>query len=134
MDSLYFQLKVIEKSKGKTSLIQTSKTPVTNRNEKAIKKLLTSRRRVVRFLIILVILFFFSWLPYHFTGILIDLMQICQVNENISSFLIQNIFPVTLFMAHANSAQNPICFLILRKDFFRVLKEKLKCKKKAKNS
>lgn len=111
VDSLYYQLKIIKKSKGKTRLTQTTTTPVNNKNEKAINKLLTSRRRVVKLLIILVVLFFISWLPYHIIGITIDLIHICQGDEQISRFLVEHIFPVTLFLAHANSAQNPIFIL-----------------------
>ena len=129
VDSLYYQLKIIKKSKGKTSTTQTAKAEMNNKNEKAIRNLLNSRRRVVKLLIILVLLFFISWLPYHLIGIAIDLIHIYHRDEQIflSRFLIEKIFPVTLLLAHINSAQNPICFLILRRDFLKTLKKKIKC-------
>lgn len=94
------------------------------RNEQAILNLIMSRQRVVRLLIVLIILFFISWFPYHLVCILIDFMHIAKLNVD---YLTEYVFPITLFLAHANSAQNPICFLLIRKDFFRKIKNKCKC-------
>jgi hypothetical protein len=93
------------------------------RNEQAILNLIMSRQRVVRLLIVLIILFFISWFPYHLVCILIDFMHIAKLNVD---YLTEYVFPITLFLAHANSAQNPICFLLIRKDFFRKIKNKCK--------
>lgn len=127
VESLYYQLKIIKKSKEHTSTTHTATAPMNNKNEKAIHNLLNSRRRVVKLLIILVFLFFISWLPYHIVGITIDLMHIYYGDEQelVMRFLVEQIFPLTLFLAHANSAQNPICFLILRRDFLKALRNKI---------
>ena len=105
---------------------------VLNKNELAINKLISSRQRVVKLLIILLLLFAISWLPYHINGVLIDLAAIWEVlsnNEKILSnnkrekefqytqTLIEQLFPISLCLALANSATNPVCFIALSQSF-----------------
>ncbi len=119
VESLNYQLEISRRQKSLTNIKK-------NQNEQAIIKLIESRRRIVRLLVVLVTLFFISWLPYHIMSILIDLMHIIQLtddNKNILRVLNELIFPITLFMAHANSAQNPICFLIMRQDIQKSIKK-----------
>lgn len=119
VDSLNYQLEITRKNR---------KSLAENRNEQAIMKLIQSRKRLVKLLIVLVILFFISWLPFHIVSITIDMMHLYQTDiQNFEyRFLIEHIFPVTLFLAHANSAQNPVCFLVLRRDFLKNFKMKFR--------
>lgn len=105
---------------------------VLNKNELAINKLISSRQRVVKLLIILLLLFAISWLPYHINGVLIDLAAIWEVlsdkkkvlshNKKEKAFqytqtLIEQLFPISLCLALANSATNPVCFIALSQSF-----------------
>lgn len=121
VNSLNYQLEITRKINKRTSLAET-------RNEQAIMRLIESRKRLVRLLIILVVLFFISWLPFHIVSITIDMIHLHQTDiQNFSyRFLIEHIFPVTLFLAHANSAQNPVCFLLVRRDFLKNFKMKFR--------
>lgn len=126
VESLNYQLEITRKSRASRS---SSLVCENSRNEQAIMRLIESRKRVVKLLIVLVVVFFISWLPYHIVSIAIDVMHICQADIHTNFFIIltEHIFPVTLFLAHANSAQNPICFLLLRRDFLKNFKLKLNC-------
>jgi hypothetical protein len=97
-----------------------------NKNEHAFNKLIRSRQRVVKLLIILLLLFIISWLPFHINGILIDLAAIWEVNavggqhkgkDFYSDTLIEQLFPISLCLALANSAANPVCFIALSQSF-----------------
>jgi len=97
-----------------------------NKNEHAFNKLIRSRQRVVKLLIILLLLFIISWLPFHINGILIDLAAIWEVNSVggqhkgkglYSDTLVEQLFPISLCLALANSAVNPVCFIALSQSF-----------------
>lgn len=100
---------------------------VLNNNEIAINKLISSRQRVVKLLIILLLLFLISWFPYHINGVAMDLAAIWDAsfinNEQrdstkiISKTLIEELFPITLCLALANSATNPVCFILFSQSF-----------------
>jgi len=94
-----------------------------NKNEQAYNKLIRSRQRVVKLLIILFLLFIISWLPFHINGILIDLAAIWEAGgqQKVKGFysdtLIEQLFPISLCLALANSATNPVCFIALSQSF-----------------
>ena len=54
-------------------------------NVGAIHNLIISRRRVVKLIITLVALFLFSWLPYYFISLTIDILLYCEQIFNYSS-------------------------------------------------
>lgn len=99
---------------------------VLNKNDIAINKLIYSRQRIVKLLIILLLLFIISWFPYHINGVAMDLAAIWDAtfieNEQpstkiISKTLIEELFPITLCLALANSATNPVCFILFNQSF-----------------
>jgi hypothetical protein len=94
------------------------------KNEIAIHKLISSRRRVVKLLITLVCLFCISWLPYHLTTLSIDLFLFWEAKTkqkpsdlSLSSILTRNVYPFTLCLALINSATNPLCYMTLSHGF-----------------
>ena len=106
---------------------------VLNKNEVAINKLMSSRKRVVKLLIILLLLFIFSWVPYHINTVLIDIAAIWELNLGPGTLdatrktstlnfvttqtLIEQLFPISLCLALANSAANPVCLIGLSQNF-----------------
>ncbi len=127
LDSLYYQLRI---NKRQQTAQNTDLTPTSaSKNENAINNLFKSRRRVVRLLVVLVVLFFISWMPYHIISITIDLLYIFNIDDQhfVLTILVEKIFPFTLFLAHTNSAQNPICFFLIRKNFTKKFFNKFRC-------
>jgi hypothetical protein len=124
--------------------VQYTKTTRKKSNDDAINKMLRSRRRVVKLLVVLVILFVISWLPYHFVNLTISFLHYAhvyqsnkldnstQVNHtydesermtyhNISEFVYQ----ITLCLALANSATNPMCYCLLSRGFRSMFKKNI---------
>jgi hypothetical protein len=110
----------------------------TTSHDNAICKLIRSRRRIVKLLIILVFLFVVSWLPYHVISLSIDFFHYFEVlknNNSVSSsdvlysskgkiffVLSEYVHPITLCLALANSATNPVCYCILSHNFRKMFK------------
>nr|QVK45907.1 G protein-coupled receptor [Proales similis] len=89
----------------------------------AVNRLIKSRRRVVKLLIVLVILFALSWLPFHIITFVVDFLILMdeknhqlEINE-LNSFIVRYIHPLTLCLALANSLTNPVCFMTLNQSF-----------------
>ena len=86
--------------------------------------LIQSRRRIVKLLIVLVFLFVISLLPYHLITLLIDILHYMEsahdskeANDKLYVNLSEYVHPITLCLALANSASNPVCYCILSHGF-----------------
>ena len=158
----YFNQKSAEKVHIKTYCVNKAnncsrsiKPVVSTKNQ--MHRLIQSRRGIVKLLIVLVILFVISWLPYHLISLLIEILHYIEIShsnhsiqrltmpiqENLNStqtktheVLSEYVHPVTLCLALANSATNPVCYCILSNGFrkmfkinFLKLKKTLLCKK-----
>ena len=138
---------------------RNNKRALSMRNQ--MNNLIKSRRRIVKLLIVLVILFVISWLPYHTISLLIEILHYIEIlnNHNSTQFtnsslpnldvdninqrkayeiLSEFVHPVTLCLALANSATNPVCYCILSHGFrkmfqinFFKFKKALTCSKSA---
>ena len=139
INSLMFQLKIYNQPCTINNLPNKSMI-VHHQNVLAINKLIKSRRRVVKLLIILVVFFIISWLPYHITSLWIDLIDINNVKQKSlslgenevhnkdesSNMLSDKMFPISLWLALANSATNPVCYMALSHGFRTMLKTSFK--------
>ena len=150
-ESLAYQLKICDSNKKlketKYSFARRRMnilSPIIrNKNELAINKLIKSRQRVVKFLIILLLLFILSWLPYHINQLLGDFASIWEANfisgnlaesSLVSKTLIDHLFPISLCLALANSATNPMCFICLSQSFREKFRNSCLCVKFVKNN
>ena len=86
---------------------------------------LTGRRRVARMLFVMAILFALSWLPYHIMSILLDFLVIEDNGAGSNSLLLKYLHSYSLWMGHANSSINPICYCIMSSRFKSALKHEL---------
>ncbi|EDO47535.1 predicted protein, partial [Nematostella vectensis] len=76
----------------------------------------TSKRKVLRMLIIVVVVFALCWLPAHIMHIII------YYHSDIYFQIVQNtpiVESIVFFLCHANSAINPILYVVLNKKFQR---------------
>ena len=85
---------------------------------------LNGRRRVARMLFVMAILFAISWLPYHVMSILLDFLTL-DGNSGQNSLLFKYLHSYSLWMGHANSSLNPICYCIMSSRFKSALRLEL---------
>ena len=92
---------------------------------------LSGRRKVARMLFVVSMLFALSWLPFQIVGPLMEFLPE-QVLET-KGKLIRYMFSYAIWMGHANSSINPICYCIMSRSFKHVLRYELTrccCKRK----
>jgi len=143
----YLNKKSAEKLNIKTCCVK--KPNITRNNKKVasmrnqMKNLIKNRRGIVKLLIVLVILFVISWLPYHLVSLLIEILYYIEISKSSDSMqhlsphkldnlnatqtkahevLTEYVHPVTLCLALANSATNPVCYCILSNGFRKMFK------------
>lgn len=76
---------------------------------------LVGRRRVAKMLFIMAVLFALSWLPVHVMGIMLDFVGEATMADK--GRMLRLVHTYALWIAHANSSINPICYCIMSSSF-----------------
>ena len=94
------------------------------RSGNSVARHLLERRKVARMLFIIAVLFALSWLPFNVLLVTVDFLPFNVIKEN--GQLVRYVYDFALWLGHANSAVNPICYCIMSQSFKRAFKLEFK--------
>ncbi len=86
---------------------------------------LAGRRKVARMLFVMALLFAVSWLPIHALSVGLDFLASKQLTRN--GILLRHLHSYAMWLGHANSSINPVCYCIMSRTFKHAIKSEL-CK------
>ena len=95
------------------SSLHASTTAAESENARANQ---SGRRRVARMLFVMAILFAISWLPIHVISIVLDFLNE-ELQKQGQGWVLHHIHTYALWLGHANSSINPICYCIMSSSF-----------------
>ena len=76
---------------------------------------LTGRRRVAKMLFVMALLFAVSWLPMHIMSIMLDYLPEEYYKDR--GLVLRQVYSYLVWLAHANSSVNPVCYCIMSQSF-----------------
>ena len=97
-------------------------TPKIN-DARANRANIKGRRKVARMLFVMAILFAISWLPFNVISIILDFIP--RETQLTHGAYLHILYSYSLWLAHCNSAINPICYCIMSQTFKKTLKANL---------
>ena len=84
---------------------------------------LAGRRKVARMLFVMALLFAVSWLPIHALSVGLDFVSLEQLAR--IGILLRHLHSYAMWLGHANSSINPVCYCIMSRSFKNAIKSEL---------